>query len=57
MSCISTFLLALIFDPMGRLEQIGSSRTLCKILTLGAEIKKFAGEPFKVSIIKAAYAK
>ena len=45
------FLLTLIFDRMERLEQIGSIRTPCKNLTLGAEIKK--SEHFKVRIIKA----
>ena len=40
------FLLTLIFDRMGRLGQIGSSRNSCKILTLGTEIEKSTGGPF-----------
>ena len=40
------FLLTLIFDPMGRLGQIGSIRIPCKILTLDTEIKKSASETF-----------
>ena len=42
-SLYQLFLLTLIFDRMGRLEQIGSIRTPYKILTLGTEIKKSAG--------------
>ena len=40
------FLLTLIFNRMGKLWQIGSSQTPCKILTLGTEIKKSADGPF-----------
>ena len=38
-------LLTLIFDPMARVEQIGSSQTPSKILTLGTEIEKSADRP------------
>ena len=41
-----SFLLTLIFDRMGKLGQLGSSRARCEILTLGTEIKKSAGGPF-----------
>ena len=40
-----SILLTLIFDPMGRLKQIGSSETPCKFLTLGTGIEKSADEP------------
>ena len=40
------FLLTLAFDRMGRLGQIASSPTPCKILTLGIEIKKSASGTF-----------
>ena len=40
------FLVTLIFDHMGKLEQIGSSQTSCKILTLDTEIKKSVDGPF-----------
>ena len=54
---IYLFLLTLTFNPMGRLGQIGSSQTPCKILTLGNEIENRPVDPFKVSIIKAEYTK
>ena len=37
----------LLFDRMGRLGQIRSIQTPCKILTLGTEIKKLAGGTFE----------
>ena len=42
MRCIS----ALSVGCIGRLGQIGSFQTLCKILTLGTEIKKSTGETY-----------
>ena len=48
------FLLTLVFERMGRLEQIGSSRLPCKMLTLDAEIKKIGWwNLFTVSIINS----
>ena len=41
------FSLILFFNRMGRLGQIGSIQTLCKISTLGTEIKKYAGGTFQ----------
>ena len=40
------FILTLIFDRMGRLGQSSPFEPPCKILTLGTEIKKSAGETF-----------
>ena len=47
----------LIFDAMGRLGQIGSNETPCKIFTLGTEIEKSAGGVFTVFIIKQSMQK
>ena len=40
------FLLTWIFGSMGKLGQIGSRQTPCKILSLGTEIKKSVDGPF-----------
>ena len=57
MKCISAFFLTMIFDHMGKLEQIRSSQTPCKILTLALKLKNQLMDTFKVSIIKAECAK
>ena len=44
-------MLALILGHMGRLGQIGSICTPCKILTLGTEIKELAGGSFQHFIL------
>ena len=41
-----SFLLPLVFDPLGRLGQISSTQTPFKFLTLGTETEKSAGGPF-----------
>ena len=43
MKCISALFMTLVFEVIGRLGEIGSIWTACKILTLSTEIKKSAG--------------
>ena len=57
MRCTSALSLTLILGRVGRLGQIRFSRTPCKIVTLGTEIKNRPVDPFKVPFIKTEHAK
>ena len=46
------FLLALVFDRVGKLGQIRSSQTPTKILTLGAELKNWPMDLLKYPLSK-----